>query len=334
MCGSERLVICCATDEAHRDVMQNYSGELLRLTQHHNVKLYSPYEILNPRIHQNEVSLPSEGVIDELHSSNLKVAVMHAYTKSKWLARVLVCLPCTLTTQDVLKYIIPWSSHGWVAVTGCQTKGRGRRGAIWLSPIGSVAISIKLHVRTSKPETLTFLQYIAALAVVEATQNAWDVNLRIKWPNDIYKGNEKVAGVLCEGTLRGAIFFVVVGVGVNVMNRFPTTSVVGDKYSNGREIFVGHFLSEFEKLYNQYQQQGFHGSLKDKYLETWMHNGQIVKIGSKNGTRAIVHGLSRRGWVQVLREDWNAIQELEPESTSLDIVTGVVKDKLIGPRGQ
>ena len=52
-----------------------------------------------------------------------------------------------------------------------------------------------------------------------------DVDIRIKWPNDIYSNGMKIGGVLCHSTYREKDFHVVIGVGLNLDNSQPTTCV-------------------------------------------------------------------------------------------------------------
>jgi biotin--protein ligase len=51
------------------------------------------------------------------------------------------------------------------------------------------------------------------------------VDVRIKWPNDIYAQQLKIGGVLCQSAYRDQKFQVVIGVGLNVSNRDPTTCI-------------------------------------------------------------------------------------------------------------
>ena len=51
------------------------------------------------------------------------------------------------------------------------------------------------------------------------------VDVRIKWPNDLYAGGLKLGGILCHSSYRDGRFYVVMGVGLNLSNRQPTTCV-------------------------------------------------------------------------------------------------------------
>jgi biotin--protein ligase len=52
-----------------------------------------------------------------------------------------------------------------------------------------------------------------------------ELDVRIKWPNDIYANNLKLGGILCHSSYREGQFHVIMGVGLNVSNREPTTCV-------------------------------------------------------------------------------------------------------------
>lgn len=329
----EQLHIHCSTSEAHDEVMQSHANDLLQLLKSHNVKVLSPTETNQIASNCSENS-SHRASTSASHPAELNIAIVHEHLRTKWIGHVLVALPVTTTTQRILRTVMPWCAPGCVAVTGLQSNGRGRRGAVWESPLGSVAMSIKLNVQITKPESLNFLQYIAALAAVETAKRPWNIPLRVKWPNDIYKDEHKIGGVLCEGVLCGNKFDVIVGVGLNITNREPTTCLLSEDSVLGREVFIGRYLTEFELLYTEYCKVGFEGRLKDKYLEAWMHHGQRVRIGGPEGPRAVVHGLAPNGWVRVLREDTQTVHDLAPEVTSLDMRNGVLKEKLVGPRGQ
>ncbi|CAN8072380.1 unnamed protein product [Agarophyton chilense] len=328
----EQLRIHCTTNQAHERLMQFRANDLLQLTLTHSVKLFSPAETSEHYASQSVQEGFKCTVGQRSQQKLLNMAIVQNNMKTDWCGHVLVSLPQTESTQNVLMRLMPWCETGCVAVTGLQTNGRGRRGAVWESPIGSVAISVKVVVPSTNFTTLTFLQYIAALAVVKAAKRKWNMTLRIKWPNDVYRNGNKLGGVLCEGALRNNHFEVVVGVGVNVTNRHPTTCLLDHEMIHGREIFVAFFLAEFEQLYNVYRQHGFDGELKNMYLEAWMHSQQPLMIGGPNGARAIVYGLAPNGWVRVLREDLDTFEDLPPELTSLDLKNAILKEKEVGPR--
>jgi BirA family transcriptional regulator, biotin operon repressor / biotin---[acetyl-CoA-carboxylase] ligase len=112
-------------------------------------------------------------------------------------------------------------SEGAVVVAGQQTAGRGRRGHTWFSPAGSgLYASVVLMPGRARVEPMraTLLLTVAAgVAVAEAIEAETGLNVDLKWPNDLYVGRRKLAGILAEGIGRGsAVDVVILGYGINL----------------------------------------------------------------------------------------------------------------------
>lgn len=104
---------------------------------------------------------------------------------------------------------------GLVVTAERQTAGRGRRDNSWHSPTGGLWLTAVL-----RPHRVEGLSLVAGLALGRALT---DVSWQLHWPNDLYCGAHKLAGILVESRLMGeAVDFVLVGIGLNVNNRdFP-----------------------------------------------------------------------------------------------------------------
>ena len=110
--------------------------------------------------------------------------------------------------------------EGLVIFAECQRAGRGRLGRKWIAPPGqSLLFSVLLRpgVPTVRWPELTFC---AALAVAETAERLTGQPARVKWPNDVLVSERKVAGILLEAHHRQQPGFVVVGIGVNVLQQF------------------------------------------------------------------------------------------------------------------
>lgn len=121
------------------------------------------------------------------------------------------------TNDDLQALAKDGAEEGLVLMALEQTAGRGRRGAVWFSPPGeSLAFSILL--RPAEPKALwPRFALVAGLSVAQALES-FGPACGIKWPNDVWIGGRKVAGILVEA----GEGHVVVGIGVNVNNRrFP-----------------------------------------------------------------------------------------------------------------
>ena len=122
----------------------------------------------------------------------------------------------TCSTNDVLKERARGGAPEWsVVLADAQTAGRGRHGHTWASVAGNLHLSVLVRPR-GDPAGWGRLPLLAGLAVAEAV-GSFGVEPALKWPNDVWVGGRKVAGVLVESTSAGgALESAVIGVGVNV----------------------------------------------------------------------------------------------------------------------
>ncbi len=108
-------------------------------------------------------------------------------------------------------------AEGLVIFAEKQRAGRGRLGRVWESPPRQ-GLWFSVLLRPSVPvERWTELTFCAALAVAETAELHTGRPARIKWPNDVLMNGRKIAGILLESHQRQNPGFVVVGIGVNVL---------------------------------------------------------------------------------------------------------------------
>lgn len=140
------------------------------------------------------------------------------------LGRPLVTTALTASTNDdALSAAKAGAPHGATFVADQQTHGRGRRGRRWVShPEEALLTSIVLRLEL-EPVRFGLLPLVAGLAVRAALSELLPAELdpviRVKWPNDVWVSQKKIAGVLAESRIGGSRPAVVVGIGVNVASR-------------------------------------------------------------------------------------------------------------------
>jgi BirA family biotin operon repressor/biotin-[acetyl-CoA-carboxylase] ligase len=100
--------------------------------------------------------------------------------------------------------------HGTAVLAKRQTAGRGRLGRSFFSPEGGLYLSVILRPQC-KPDDLALMTPMAAVAVCRALEELC-IAPRIKWVNDLYLGDKKLCGILCEGCGDA----VIVGIGLNL----------------------------------------------------------------------------------------------------------------------
>ncbi len=109
-------------------------------------------------------------------------------------------------------------SSGFVAVADHQTAGKGQGTNRWeAAPHKNLLFSLLLKPDDVHASEQFVISQIVALALRETVEAFLSCKVSVKWPNDIYVGDKKIAGILIENRLQGAqITQSVVGIGLNV----------------------------------------------------------------------------------------------------------------------
>lgn len=99
-----------------------------------------------------------------------------------------------------------------------QTEGRGQRASKWQSAKSQNALfSIYMPWNNLHLSDQFIVSMIAAVGISDVLEKILNTKIQIKWPNDIYVGNKKIAGILIESELNGqTVSSSIIGIGVNV----------------------------------------------------------------------------------------------------------------------
>ncbi len=146
-----------------------------------------------------------------------------------------------------------------------QTAGRGQRGNSWSSSSKSNLLFSILFHPSSLPASRQFvLTEIFSLAMVDFF-NSLGVGTSIKWPNDIYAGNNKICGMLFENSISdGAVSSSIVGIGVNLNQREfgssianPTSVALETGCESDRQDSLVKVLGIIRSRYENFVANGF-----------------------------------------------------------------------------
>jgi BirA family biotin operon repressor/biotin-[acetyl-CoA-carboxylase] ligase len=107
-----------------------------------------------------------------------------------------------------------------------QREARGRGGKIWHAPAGK-GLYLTLVRAAAEGEPLSVIPIAAARWVRDALEDATRVRAGLKWPNDLYVGRRKLAGVLSQARTQGEETYVAVGIGVNVLGTAGSVGAAG-----------------------------------------------------------------------------------------------------------
>ena len=213
------------------------------------------------------------------------------------------------------------SPEGTLVVAEQQTAGRGRKGRVWHSPKrDGIYISLILRPKIS-PLEAPKITLLAGIAAAEAILSLADLDVHIKWPNDILIGKRKVAGVLTEiASDLDEVSHVVTGLGMNgnVREFPPELRDVGTSLylETGRPVdrasLVRSFLERYEHFYAIFLQ----GRTQD-ILERWKTLSRTL------GSRIAVEISGRRitGVARDIEPDGSLILET-PDGKSHRVFSG------------
>lgn len=126
------------------------------------------------------------------------------------------------STNDEAKRLL--NDKNMLIISNCQTKGKGRQGKSFYSPKDTgIYLSLVLHPNININELLS-LTTISSVAIADALTEL-NINSKIKWVNDIYLDNKKIAGILTEAITNFETMItqsVIIGIGINVSTtNFP-----------------------------------------------------------------------------------------------------------------
>ncbi len=135
-----------------------------------------------------------------------------------WTSSVQVLDEVSSTNTLAKQLAADGAPHGTVLVADCQTAGRGRLGRSFASPAG-VGLYLSVILRPQVPPMeLLHLTAMSAVATAKAVEQVADLEVGIKWTNDLVVGRHKLAGILTEMSLEaesGTVNYAVVGIGTN-----------------------------------------------------------------------------------------------------------------------
>ncbi|XP_054398465.1 biotin--protein ligase isoform X4 [Pongo abelii] len=167
--------------------------------------------------------------MEAFSSEHFSLEIYRQNLQTKQLGKVILFAEVTPTTMrllDGLMFQTP-QEMGLIAIAARQTEGKGsvfptvdcvpgRGGNAWLSPVGCAlsTVLISIPLRSQLGQRIPFVQHLMSVAVVEAVRSIpeyQDINLRVKWPNDIYYSDlMKIGGVLVNSTLMGETFYILI----------------------------------------------------------------------------------------------------------------------------
>lgn len=231
---------------------------------------------------------------------------------------VLQCWPQIESTNDAAKTIAtPASGMFSVVLAELQTAGRGRRGRIWLAPYGAnITLSVVWNLHQSL-HTAGLLSPYLAVQIAQVLDRMGVPGIKVKWPNDVYCADKKIAGILieCRAEINGSCHLVV-GLGLNAymshstvdfsehVIQQPWTDIVTQlpDFKLSRDDIAVACINAIVSGLNSFDQQ-----VPESFSEVWsqwdlLHARAVQVETEKATTSGVALGINQQGCLRLLTE--------------------------------
>lgn len=207
-------------------------------------------------------------------------------------------LPVIDSTNQYLQDRISQLRSGDACVAEYQQAGRGRRGRRWFSPFGSNLYLSMYWKLDQGPAAAMGLSLVIGIVMAEVMQRLGAQDVRVKWPNDLYLKDRKLAGILVELTGKtGDAAHLVIGAGINLRMREPAADVINQGWINLQEAGIEldrneltvTLLKELREALRKFEQEGLASFIpRWRNLDNFIDRPVKLLIGDKE-----IHGIER-----------------------------------------
>ncbi|MCE0802972.1 bifunctional biotin--[acetyl-CoA-carboxylase] ligase/biotin operon repressor BirA [Buttiauxella sp. S04-F03] len=207
-------------------------------------------------------------------------------------------LPVIDSTNQYLLDRIESLQSGDACIAEYQQAGRGRRGRQWFSPFGANLYLSMFWRLEQGPAAAVGLSLVIGIVMAEVLRELGAENVRVKWPNDLYLNDRKLAGILVELTGKtGDAAQIVIGAGINLAMRNVATDVINQSWINLQEAGINidrnalaiRIIKELRRALYLFEDEGLIPFLpRWELLDNFINRQVRLIIGDKE-----IHGISR-----------------------------------------
>ncbi|MNB77286.1 Bifunctional ligase/repressor BirA [compost metagenome] len=207
-------------------------------------------------------------------------------------------LPVIDSTNQYLLDRISSLNSGDCCVAEYQQAGRGRRGRKWFSPFGANLYLSMFWRLEQGPAAAIGLSLVIGIVMAEVLHDLGADKVRVKWPNDLYLNDRKLAGILVELTGKtGDAAQIVIGAGLNMVMRQVQADIVNQGWITlqeagitiDRNTLAVRLIKELRDALTLFEQDGLAPFLSRwEKLDNFIHRPVKLIIGDKE-----IFGISR-----------------------------------------
>lgn len=224
--------------------------------------------------------LNEEAILAHLHQADLAV------------------IPVIDSTNQYLLDRMDQLNSGYACIAEYQQAGRGRRGRKWFSPFGA-NLYMSMYWRLEQgPAAAMGLSLVIGIVMAEVIQSLGAADVRVKWPNDLYLQDRKLAGILVELTGKtGDAAQIVMGAGINLVMRGEGTAEINQGWINlqeagieiNRNELAARLINRLREALPLFERDGLAPFVgRWEALDNFIHRPVKLLIGDRE-----VHGIAR-----------------------------------------
>jgi BirA family biotin operon repressor/biotin-[acetyl-CoA-carboxylase] ligase len=217
------------------------------------------------------------------------------------------------STSSELAHRAVASTSPCACLAEMQTRGRGRRGRSWQTPLaGGIALSFLRGFEGGMAE-LAGLSLVAGIAVMRAFADCGIEGAGLKWPNDVVADGGKLGGILVElgGDALGPCH-AIVGIGINLRMPAGAAATIDQAWTDiaaltadrvpSRNVLAGRVLARLAEALDTFATEGFAAFESEYARHDALHGREIMVSNAGEPFAAVANGVTSRGALRILRD--------------------------------
>jgi BirA family biotin operon repressor/biotin-[acetyl-CoA-carboxylase] ligase len=220
------------------------------------------------------------------------------------------------TNSYLLRRLPNQNQNLQVCLAEYQDSGRGRRGRKWVSPFGShIYMSMYWYLEQGMAAAMG-LSVVSALAVSDAIKELYQINVQLKWPNDIYFDGVKLAGILID--LEGQALepcHCVIGIGLNINMPQQSAAQVDQPWTDlqtaitkhikdsnhkttdviNRNELVATLITKLSLRLHQHQSEGLNSMANEWAKQDFYLNKPVRLLTGSREKKGVCRGINNQG---------------------------------------
>jgi len=205
------------------------------------------------------------------------------------------------TNSEVKRKLAENTQGPIIVISKKQTAGRGRFDKNWHSESAeNLYLSLGFYPNGPIPDLSLFTLWMGT-AICSELNEAYHLQLKVKWPNDLYFNDKKVAGMLAESQLsQKKVKYLIFGIGLNINSTPPVNNATSLKEILQRPLgcneINSRIISCILRSYEAFAKGLFMNSFKEQWKKLdFLYNKEIEVNLNKTSFRGIAQGISNDG---------------------------------------